>query len=145
MLFSATLTEEVQKLASVSLKDPVKLMVDESGSTALALRQEFVRVREEDSREALLLSMLCRSFPERTLVFIPTKVQVHRLYAVLKVMGKKAVELHGNMSQPQVKRGSLNFKFIWIYLMSDNIYVFVYYFSGWQRWMTLKSLVRIFY
>ncbi|GAV08721.1 hypothetical protein RvY_18375 [Ramazzottius varieornatus] len=101
MLFSATLTEEVQKLASISLKDPVKLMVDESGSTALALRQEFVRVREEDSREALLLSLLCRSFPERTLVFIPTKVQVHRLYAVLKVMGKKVAELHGNMSQPQ--------------------------------------------
>ena len=62
-LFSATLTEEVYKLASVSLKVSVELMVDESGLTALALRQEFVPVREEASREALLLSMLCRSSP----------------------------------------------------------------------------------
>ncbi|OQV17272.1 putative ATP-dependent RNA helicase DDX27 [Hypsibius exemplaris] len=101
MLFSATLTEEVQKLASISLKDPVKLMVDESASVALALRQEFVRVRDEESREALLLALLCRSFPERTLVFIPTKVQVHRLCVILKLLKMKAGELHGNLSQLQ--------------------------------------------
>ena len=102
MLFSATLSEEVQKLAAISLKDPVKLMVDESASVALALRQEFVRVRDEDTREALLLALLCRSFPERTLVFIPTKVQVHRLFVVLKLLKMKAAELHGNLSQLQV-------------------------------------------
>lgn len=102
MLFSATLTDEVQKLASVSLKDPVRLMVDESASVALALRQEFIRVRDGEHREALLLALLCRSFPERTLVFIPTKIQVHRFYVVLKLCNINAAELHGNLSQLQV-------------------------------------------
>ncbi|XP_055327226.1 probable ATP-dependent RNA helicase DDX27 [Paramacrobiotus metropolitanus] len=101
MLFSATLTEEVEKLAAVSLNDPVRLFVDESASVAAALRQEFVRVREENTREALVLALLCRNFTERTLVFIPTKVQVHRFYLILKLFKMKAAELHGNLSQMQ--------------------------------------------
>jgi ATP-dependent RNA helicase DDX27 len=43
LLFSATMTEEVEDLAAVSLKKPVKVFVDSNRVVAFNLRQEFVR------------------------------------------------------------------------------------------------------
>ncbi|KAK0051533.1 ATP-dependent RNA helicase DDX27, partial [Biomphalaria pfeifferi] len=56
MLFSATMTETVQELVAVSLKDPVKVFVNQSTEVALGLRQEFIRIRpnREGDREAIV-------------------------------------------------------------------------------------------
>ena len=43
MLFSATMTDDVKQLAAVSLKDPVKVFVNENTDVAANLKQEFVR------------------------------------------------------------------------------------------------------
>jgi ATP-dependent RNA helicase DDX27 len=45
LLFSATMTDNVQDLASVSLKKPVRVFVDSNKVVAWNLRQEFVRIR----------------------------------------------------------------------------------------------------
>lgn len=45
MLFSATMTEEVERLAALSLTKPVRLFVDSNREVALNLRQEFIRIR----------------------------------------------------------------------------------------------------
>ena len=103
LLFSATMTDQVEQLATVSLNKPVKVFVDSNKVVAWNLRQEFVRVRagRETDREALLAALVCRTFRDHAMVFIQTKADCHRLHIILGLLGVRVGELHGNMSQPQ--------------------------------------------
>merc|ERR1719331_2547242 len=103
LLFSATMTDQVEQLATVSLNKPVKVFVDSNKVVAWNLRQEFVRLRsgKDGDREALLTSLVCRTFRDHTMIFIQTKAQCHRLHIMLGLLGIRVGELHGNMSQPQ--------------------------------------------
>merc|ERR1719402_86474 len=103
LLFSATMTDQVEQLAAVSLSKPVKIFVDSNKVVAWNLRQEFCRIRtgREKDREALLAALVCRTFRDHCMVFVQTKVLCHRLHIVLGLLGVRVGELHGNMSQPQ--------------------------------------------
>ncbi|XP_057657133.1 probable ATP-dependent RNA helicase DDX27 [Diorhabda carinulata] len=103
MLFSATMTEEVESLAAVSLSKPVRLFVDSNRDVAFNLRQEFIRIRsdKETDREPILAALVCRTFREHCMVFVQTKKQAHRLHILLGLLGLKVAELHGNLTQPQ--------------------------------------------
>ncbi|GFN79288.1 ATP-dependent RNA helicase drs1 [Plakobranchus ocellatus] len=112
MLFSATMTETVQELVAVSLKDPVRVFVNQSTEVALGLRQEFVRIRanREGDREAIVAALVSRNFCDKCIVFIQTKVQAHRMHILLGLLGIKVGELHGNLSQAQRLETLKNFK-----------------------------------
>ncbi|XP_041376126.1 probable ATP-dependent RNA helicase DDX27 [Gigantopelta aegis] len=112
MLFSATMTEQVQELAAVSLKDPVKVFVNENTDMALGLRQEFVRIRphREGDREAIVSALVSRTFCDKCMVFIQTKIQAHRMHIILGLLGVRVGELHGNLSQAQRLETLKNFK-----------------------------------
>ncbi|KAL4716010.1 hypothetical protein ACJJTC_003799 [Scirpophaga incertulas] len=103
MLFSATMSDEVKDLATVSLNKPVKLFVDSNKDVAFNLRQEFVRIRKEreSDREAILAALVCRTFRDRAVIFVQTKKQAHRLHVALGLLGIKVAELHGALTQPQ--------------------------------------------
>ena len=103
LLFSATISEEVAHLANMSLRDPLQIKVDTLYNVADTLRQEFVRVRagRDHEREALLLSLVTRSFKSRTVVFLPSKKLAHRLRIVFGLLSLRVAELHGNMTQSQ--------------------------------------------
>lgn len=45
LLFSATMTEQVQQLITMSLKQPVRLAADAAGRAPEELRQEIVRLK----------------------------------------------------------------------------------------------------
>ena len=45
MLFSATMTEEVKDLASLSLQHPVRLAANAKSAAPKLLRQEIVRIK----------------------------------------------------------------------------------------------------
>ncbi|XP_002125988.2 putative ATP-dependent RNA helicase DDX27 [Ciona intestinalis] len=112
MLFSATMSEQVQELAAVSLKNPVKIFVNSNTDVAPFLRQEFIRIREtrEGDREAIVAALCSRSFISNVLVFTQTKKQAHRMHIVLGLLGLKAGELHGNLSQGQRLESLKRFK-----------------------------------
>jgi ATP-dependent RNA helicase DDX27 len=103
MLFSATMTDSVDKLVRVGMNRPVRLSVDAKKSTTAGLTQEFVRLRQgrEDRRLATLCVLCQKFFTERTIVFFRQKKEAHRVRIVFGLLGIKAGELHGSMSQEQ--------------------------------------------
>ncbi|EXJ85376.1 hypothetical protein A1O1_05740 [Capronia coronata CBS 617.96] len=109
MLFSATMTDSVDKLVRVGMNRPVRLSVDAKKSTTAGLVQEFVRLRpgRENTRLATLC-ILCKDFfTERTIIFFRQKKEAHRVRIVFGLLGIKAGELHGSMSQEQ-RIGAVN-------------------------------------
>ncbi|XP_073415411.1 probable ATP-dependent RNA helicase DDX27 [Dendrobates tinctorius] len=112
LLFSATMSEEVQDLASVSLKNPVRIFVNSNTDVAPFLRQEFVRIRpnREGDREAIACALLTRTFQDHVMLFTQTKKQAHRMHILLGLMGIRVGELHGNLSQTQRLEALRRFK-----------------------------------
>jgi ATP-dependent RNA helicase DDX27 len=104
MLFSATMTSSVDKLVRVGMDKPVRLMVDAKKQTVAGLTQEFIRLRlgKEDRRLAYLMYLCDKVYTERVIIFFRQKKEAHRVRVVFALCGKKASELHGNMSQEQV-------------------------------------------
>uniref|UniRef100_A0A8C5K3P2 Probable ATP-dependent RNA helicase DDX27 n=1 Tax=Jaculus jaculus TaxID=51337 RepID=A0A8C5K3P2_JACJA len=112
MLFSATMTEEVKDLASVSLKNPVRIFVNSNTDVAPFLRQEFIRIRpnREGDREAIVAALLTRTFRDHVMLFTQTKKQAHRMHILLGLLGLQVGELHGNLSQTQRLEALRRFK-----------------------------------
>lgn len=105
MLFSATMTDQVDKLIRVGLNRPVRLMVDAKKQTVGTLMQEFVRLRPEREEKRLgYLLYLCENvYTDRVIVFFRQKKEAHRVRVIFGLCGLKATELHGNMTQEQVR------------------------------------------
>lgn len=103
ILFSATMTDAVSDLATVSLNKPVRIFVDSNQDVAFNLRQEFIKIRKdrEGDREPILAALVCRTFRDHTMVFVQTKKQAHRIHILLGLLGVRVGELHGDMTQPQ--------------------------------------------
>jgi len=103
MLFSATMTDEVESLATLSLNHPVKMFVNQNTDVAQNLHQEFMRIRtnREYDRLAIVAALCCRTFHDHTVVFLQTKRLAHKLRIVLGLFGLKVAELHGDLTQLQ--------------------------------------------
>ncbi|KAJ5682766.1 ATP-dependent RNA helicase drs1 [Penicillium macrosclerotiorum] len=112
MLFSATMTDTVDKLIRVGLNRPVRLMVDSKKQTAVTLTQEFVRLRpgREDKRLGYLLHLCKELYTKRVIIFFRQKKEAHRVRIIFGLLGLKAAELHGSMSQEQRIKSVENFR-----------------------------------
>jgi ATP-dependent RNA helicase DDX27 len=111
MLFSATMTSSVDNLIRLGMNRPVRLMVDAKKQTVAGLVQEFVRLRsgKEDKRLAYLMYLCMEVYTDRVIIFFRQKKEAHRVRIIFALCGLKASELHGNMTQEQV-RGPLPFE-----------------------------------
>ncbi|GMY28239.1 DEAD-box ATP-dependent RNA helicase 28-like [Fagus crenata] len=103
MLFSATMTEEVDELIKLSLTKPSRLSADPSKTLPATLTQEVVRIRRmrEVNQEAVLLSLCSKTFTSKVIIFSGTKQAAHRLKILFGLAGLNATELHGNLTQIQ--------------------------------------------
>lgn len=106
MLFSATMTDTVDKLIRLGLNRPVRLMVDARKQTVGTLVQEFVRLRpgREDRRLGYLMYLCHNIYTDRAIIFFRQKKDAHRVRIIFGLCGIKAAELHGSMSQEQVSQ-----------------------------------------
>lgn len=66
--------------------------------------------REDREREPILAALICRTFHDHCMIFVQRKRQAHRLHIMLGLLGIKAGELHGNLTQQQRLESLKQFK-----------------------------------
>ena len=115
MLFSATMTDRVDKLIRVGLNRPVRLIVDARKQTVVTLTQEFVRLRpgREDKRLGYLSHLCSDVFTERVIIFFRQKKEAHRVRVIFGLLGIRVAELHGSMTQEQVSESPIALCFVY--------------------------------
>jgi ATP-dependent RNA helicase RhlE len=98
LLFSATFSDEIKKLAHGILRSPALIEATKPNSTASGVQQVVHPV--DTKRKAELLSMLIKTKNwQQVLVFMRTKHSANRLAGKLEAEGIKAAAIHGNKSQ----------------------------------------------
>jgi superfamily II DNA/RNA helicase len=100
LLFSATFSPEIKRLASSYLHDPVTIEVARSNATAATVEQHFYSVGEDDKRRALH-QVLRRLGIRQAFVFVNSKLGCARLARALERDGLKVTALHGDKSQDE--------------------------------------------
>ena len=101
LLFSATFTDEIRKLAKQFLTDPVSVEVARKNATADTVQQIVYHVADDD--KGALVEFLLKKHPnEQTLIFTNTKLGASRLARWLERRGGiKASAIHGDRTQQE--------------------------------------------
>ena len=97
LLFSATMPEEIKRLAHETLRNPVTVQVG-SDSPAVTVSHAIYPVSGH-LKTGLLLELLHHTDTESVLIFTRTKHRAKRLGEQLANAGYKAASLQGNLSQ----------------------------------------------
>jgi len=98
LLFSATFSEEIKRLAAGILHEPKLIEATKPNSTVSAIKQVIHPV--DTKRKTELLSMLIETNNwQQVLVFMRTKHSANRLATKLESIGIRAAAIHGNKSQ----------------------------------------------
>ncbi len=100
LFFSATTKDEVMKLASEFLDNPVEITVTPASSTVDTIDQSLFTVSKQDKKE-LLYHIFKTTKITSAVVFTRTKHGANKVEKNLKKVGIKAWALHGNKSQNQ--------------------------------------------
>jgi superfamily II DNA/RNA helicase len=98
LMFSATFSPEIKKLANSFLKNPVTIEVARSNATADNVTQVLYQVEEENKREAVAHIIRSREL-KQVIVFSNTKIGASRLARQLEKEGIKASAIHGDKTQ----------------------------------------------
>lgn len=99
LMFSATFSDEIRKLAKPICRNPAEIDVAPRNSTVDAISQKLYHV--EKVNKANLLSEILQSNPDQTLVFSRTKHGANNLARRLNRDRVNAAAIHGNKSQAQ--------------------------------------------
>ena len=100
LLFSATLSDDVKKLANKMLKDPVEVLVSSGLTTATNVKQCAILCEEED-KLTILTRLLEINKPTSAIVFGRTKRRADELAKALQNAGYLAKALHGDLTQKE--------------------------------------------
>jgi len=103
LMFSATMPAAIADLAAHMLRDPVKVAVTPTASTAERIDQRIIRV-DRAAKPAILVDLLRQETIDRALVFTRTKHGADKVVRRLNQAGIAAEAIHGNKSQGQRER-----------------------------------------
>ena len=100
LMFSATFSGEIKKLANSFLNDPVVIEVARSNATADKVTQVVYKVSEDNKRDVVEFLIRGRDL-KQVLVFSNTKIGASRLSRHLEQAGIKATAIHGDKTQQE--------------------------------------------
>jgi len=108
LLFSATLSPEIENLVRTFLKNP-KLISIKTQETSKNIDQDIVRVGQSD-RVEVLHDLLIKADFQKVLIFTRTKFGAEKLSINLMKRGFKSESIHGDKPQSKRQRALRMFK-----------------------------------
>ena len=109
LLFSATFSEDIRKLAKTIINHPVEISVTPRNTTVDTVEQ-WVYPVDKKRKSALLTKLINKHKWQQVLVFSRTKHGADRLTRHLEQSKISATAIHGNKSQGARTRALANFK-----------------------------------
>ena len=100
LLFSATFSPEIRKLAQSYLQDPITVEVARANATATNVEQRFYAADEDDKRAVVRQLIKTRGLTQ-AIVFVNSKLGAARLARSFEREGMKTAALHGDKSQDE--------------------------------------------
>ncbi|WOB10982.1 DEAD/DEAH box helicase [Piscinibacter gummiphilus] len=100
LLFSATFSPEIKRLAESYLQDPILVEVARPNATASTVEQRFFSVATDDKRAAVRKLLKDREITQ-AIVFVNSKLGCARLARSLERDGLRTNALHGDKSQDE--------------------------------------------
>jgi len=100
LLFSATFSPEIKKLAQSYLQDPLLVEVARPNATATKVEQVFYLTSDDDKR-AVVLKVLRDRGIKQAIVFVNSKLGAARLARSFERDGLRTTALHGDKSQDE--------------------------------------------
>ncbi len=109
LLFSATFSKEIRKLANKTLHNPVSIEVAPENSTAEMIVQKAFRV-DKPKKTELIIKMISEGNWKQVLVFTRTKHGANKLTKKMIAKNISAAAIHGNKSQGARTKALAGFK-----------------------------------
>lgn len=109
LLFSATFSADIKRLANSYLQNPITIEVAKSNQTASTIVQRFYTVSDADKKNALL-TLIHEHDVKQAFVFVNSKLGCGRLARSLEREGLKCAALHGDKSQDERLKALQAFK-----------------------------------
>lgn len=100
LLFSATFSPEIERVARTTMRHPKLAEVSQRGKAAATVEQKAYVVASE-SKTAMLLHLLERGSQARVLIFTRTRRNAERLAHILQARGHNVERLHADRTQGQ--------------------------------------------
>ena len=109
LMFSATFSKDIKKLAHSILNHPVQVEATPENTTVEAISQKVYRVAK-NSKTGLIIKLISEGKWDQVLVFTRTKHGANRLTKKMIGAGISAAAIHGNKSQGARTRALAGFK-----------------------------------
>ena len=100
LLFSATFSPEIKRLAGSYLQNPITIEVARPNETASTVEQRFYSANDDDKRRAIHQVLKTRGI-KQAFIFVNSKLGCARLARSLEREGLKTTALHGDKSQDE--------------------------------------------
>jgi len=109
LFFSATMSQEINKLATSLLKNPIHVAVAPQATTVERVKQQMYFV-DSSNKETLLLDLLKQEHLTSVLIFTRTKHKANKVALFLEKNKVSADAIHGNKSQNARTKAIRDFK-----------------------------------